>query len=471
MCIGCSPLANLVAGADPASRRGLVMRGAGAFALGAGALGGRFRCAAAQATRDPSGAADAIYLGGPVITMDDRRPEAEAVAERSGRILAVGARAEVEARRGPGTRVVDLGGRTLLPGFFDAHGHAVLVGLQSLSANLLPPPDGEGRDIAALQRLLRDWAGRNARTTERYGFIVGFGYDDSQLREGRHPTRDDLDRVSAELPVIVIHQSGHLGAANSRALEAAGVSAATDDPTGGVFRRREGGREPDGVLEEHAFFHVLGALTRRFDGDANLAMIRAGTEFYARFGYTTCQEARAFGDAIPRMREAADRGMLPIDLLAYPDIVAAAEHIKAPALSRDYRDRFRIGGAKLTIDGSPQGKTAWLTRPYHVPPPGQRAGYVGYPALPSDRAFAAVEQAFAEGWQLLCHCNGDAAADLYIAAVLEATRRHGPAQGRRPVLIHGDVLPLVPSGGSLGPSGSDGRCGRPGSLSSRSSGS
>ncbi len=282
---------------------------------------------------------------------------------------------------------------------------------------------------------------------------MGFGYDDSQLREGRHPTRDDLDRVSAELPVIVIHQSGHLGAANSRALEAAGVSAATDDPTGGVFRRREGGREPDGVLEEHAFFHVLGASTRRFDGDANLAMIRAGTEFYARFGYTTCQEARAFGDAIPRMREAADRGVLPIDLLAYPDIVAAAEHIKAPALSRDYRDRFRIGGAKLTIDGSPQGKTAWLTRPYHVPPPGQRAAYVGYPALPSDRAFAAVEQAFAEGWQLLCHCNGDAAADLYIAAVLEATRRHGPAQGRRPVLIHGDVLPLVPSGGSLGPSG------------------
>ena len=141
--------------------------------------------------------------------------------------------------------------------------------MQALSANLLPPPDGEGRDIAALQRLLRDWAGRNARTIERYGLIIGFGYDDLQLREQRHPTRDDLDQVSAELPVIVIHQSGHLGAANSKALEAAGVAADTADPVGGAYRRRAGGREPDGVLEEHAFFHVLGALVRRLDGDAN----------------------------------------------------------------------------------------------------------------------------------------------------------------------------------------------------------
>ena len=169
-------------------------------------------------------------------------------------------------------------------------------------------------------------------------------------------------------------------------------------------------------------------------------MIRAGAEFYARFGYTTCQEARAFGDAIPRMREAADRGMLPIDLLAYPDIVAATEHIAPPALSREDPNRFRIGGAKLTIDGSPQGKTAWLTRPYYVPPLGRRPDYVGYPAIPADQAFAAVERAFAEGWHLLCHCNGDAAADLYIAAVREAARRHGPAAARRPVLIHGQTL-------------------------------
>uniref|UniRef100_UPI001F3187E6 amidohydrolase n=1 Tax=Falsiroseomonas oryziterrae TaxID=2911368 RepID=UPI001F3187E6 len=421
------------------SRRG-VLRGGGALALGGigHAASGAFVCAAAQAPSDPSGAPDAILSGGTILTMDDRRPTAEAVAVRGGRILAVGSRAEIGALRGAGTRMLDLGGGTLLPGFVDSHGHVMGVGLQALAANLLPAPDGEGNDIAAIQRLLRDWVGRNAAVIQRYGLIIGFGYDDSQLREQRHPTRDDLDAVSRDVPILVVHQSSHLCALNSRALEMASMTAATEDPAGGVIRRRPGGREPDGVLEETAFYAALGPLLGRLDATAAQEMVRAGCGAYARFGYTTGQAGRESATSMAAFQAAAGQGLLPIDVVAYPDIVAAAASIGGPLLGRTYRGRLRIGGAKLSLDGSPQGKTAWLTRPYHRPPAGRPADYAGYPALPADEAKRLIDLAFANNWQLLTHCSGDAALDLLIEGLRAATARHGSGD-RRPVLIHGHV--------------------------------
>jgi len=439
MCMACSPLGQALSGAITASRRG-VLRGGGAFALGAAAhaAGGILNCAVAQAPSDPSGAPDAIFSGGTVLTMDDRRPTAEAVAVRGGRIVAVGSRAEITGQRGANTRIVDLGGGTLLPGFVDSHGHVMGVGLQSLSANLLPAPDGEGNDIAAIQRLLRDWMGRNGPAIQRYGLILGFGYDDSQLQEQRHPNRDDLDAVSRDVPVLVIHQSSHLGALNSRALEIAGYSAETPDPSGGVIRRRAGGREPDGVMEETAFYGALARLFARLDAAAAREMVRAGCATYARYGYTTGQAGRENPATLAALQQAATQGLLPIDIVAYPDMVSAPDSIAGPYLSRTYQGRLRIGGAKLSLDGSPQGKTAWLTQPYFRPPAGQPASYVGYPSMPREEAKRQIDRAFANNWQLLTHCSGDAALDVLIEGVREATARHG-AGDRRPVLIHGHV--------------------------------
>ena len=438
MCIACSPF-GAVLGAG-ASRRAVL---GGTARLTAGAVAGfgsLFACAAvAQPAATAAGPAELIYSGGPILTMNDSAPSAEAVAVRGGRILALGTRAQMEATRGPGTRMINLEGRTMLPGFVDPHGHVAMVGLQAVGANLLAAPDGEANDIASLIRILRDWAARNEAAVRRYGLIFGFGYDDSQLKERRHPTRDELDQVSTEVPVLIIHTSSHLAAANSKALEKVGITAATPDPVGGVFRRRDGSREPNGVMEENAMIAGAGPLLGSLDEAAWLAMIRAGSEFYASFGYTTCQEGRAMGPTLANLTKAAERGLLAVDVVAYPDILGAADQLGGPLHGRAYRNRLRIGGAKISLDGSPQGKTAWLTRPYHVIPPGLPPDYRGLQTAPTDATIEAFSRCYERGWQILAHAGGDAAIDLMIGAVREARRRHGPGD-RRPVLIHGHVL-------------------------------
>ncbi len=168
------------------------------------ALSAAFGPAAALAA--PATPADAIYSGGPIVTVNELQPQVEAIAVRGGRIVAAGYRDEVMKLKGDKTRVVDLGGKTLVPGFIDPHGHVFNAGIQAISANLLPRPDGVVNDIPELQAALKAWAAQNEKVTKKYGWIVGFGYDDAQLKEQRHPTRDDLDKVSRDLPIVLVHQ-------------------------------------------------------------------------------------------------------------------------------------------------------------------------------------------------------------------------------------------------------------------------
>lgn len=384
--------------------------------------------------------ADAIYSGGDIITINDAAPSAEAVAVRDGKILVVGTKDEVLKTKGDKTKMVDLGGKTLLPGFVDAHGHLGAVGVQAASANMLPAPDGEGNSIPELQRLLREWSAKHPKGIGGSGWIFGFGYDDSQLKEGRSPNRDDLDAVSKDAPVLILHQSGHLVSVNSKALELANYTAETKDPAGGVIRRREGSQEPDGRLEEIAAFALVAKVIGALDEPIQQELIREGMKLYASFGYTTAQEGRATPANIRTESDMAEAGALNMDVVAYVDVYAYPTTIRPPWLSRDYRGHFRIGGAKLSLDGSPQAKTAWLTKPYHIPPPGMDANYAGYPAIKDDaKVTEIVEKCFANHWQLLVHCNGDAACDQLIRAVRTATEKYGPGD-RRTVMVHAQTV-------------------------------
>jgi len=389
------------------------------------------------ATQTPV-AVDTIYLGGPILTMTDDAPVVEALAVREGRIVAVGERATIEPMRSPSTRVIDLGGETLLPGFVDSHGHLMGVGFQSLTANLLAAPDGEGNDIAALQRLLREWADANPDLVEAFGAIIGFGWDESQLAEGRAPTREDLDAVSTEVPVYIVHTSGHLGAANSKALETYGFSSESEDPPGGVIRRRAGSSEPDGVLEEAAHFMIIFPLLEQEDAFEE-RMLLAGMETYASFGFTTGQEGRAADSQVDTLARVAARDGLTIDVVAYPDFFTARASLDLEVHRRTYVGGFRVGGAKFGIDGSPQGKTAWRDRPYYVQPEGVNPAYCGYPAYEPGALSAGIAECYERGWQLLGHANGEAAIDALITNVAAAQQAF-PGQDLRPVLIHGQFL-------------------------------
>jgi predicted amidohydrolase YtcJ len=413
------------------SRRSIL---AGATAFAGAALAGQ-RTAMAQTASAPL---EQIFTGGPILTMDDAAPSAEAVAVSNGVIVAVGSLDAARAAVGRNAQVVRLQGRTLMPGFFDPHSHVSMVGLQARYANLLPPPDGQGDDIPALQRTTREWMRRREALLRDSQLIIGFGYDDSQLKERRHPTRKELDAVSDSMPVLFLHQSGHMGAANSAALAAAGITASTPNPEGGVFHRDDGSMEPNGVMEETALFAVMGTLLTRLDAEANRQMILEGAAFYSSFGYTTAQDGRSSTGTCQLIGQLAERGELPIDILAFPDILTSADAIATPLYRRNYVGRFRIGGVKLTIDGSPQAKTAWLSQPYYVPPEGQPAYYRGYPAVTEQQALDAMDLAFRNDWQIQVHANGDAAIDLMIGAVRDLTRRHG-MKDRRPVLIHGQT--------------------------------
>ncbi len=380
--------------------------------------------------------ADRIW-NGTILTMYDELPRADYVAVRDGEIVGVGTGAPPDGLTGPGTEQVDLGDRAMVPGFVDAHGHVYMIGVQALSANMLPAPDGEVNSVLNLQRVLGEWAEAYPNRIEAAGFILGFGYDDAQLAEQRHPTRNELDAVSTELPVLVIHQSGHIGVVNSRGLEVMGYNADTEEIPGGVIRRGEG-NVPTGVLEEAAFFGGLLNLVRTLDPASAPAIFQAGTDLIASYGYTTAQEGRSSPGQTEIMRAVAAEEGLDIDVVVYPDILVDRDFIAANQ-SREYVDGLRVGGAKLTIDGSPQGFTALRDRPYYNPPEHLRAGYKGYAAVTDDQVFDAIDWAFANDVQILTHSNGEGASDLLIAALERATETHGAAD-RRPVLIHGQFL-------------------------------
>ena len=382
-------------------------------------------------------AADTIYSGGPILTMNDSAPNAEAVAVKDGRIIAVGPLADVMPHQGDETQMFDLAGRAMLPGFVDSHGHVVMGGLQALSANLLAPPDGDVTDIASLQEALRQWIADNQSTIAAANLIVGFGYDQSQLAELRHPTKADLDAVSEDVPIIIVHQSGHFGAANSAALAQAEINKRTPVPPGGIIRYGADG-DPDGVLEENAFFLVLGKLLGGIGEEGFKDFARAGSKLWSSFGYTTAQEGRATPQVAAIAREVASEGGMAVDVVVYPDVLVDRDFILANQ-SATYENGVRIGGAKLTIDGSPQGFTALRDRPYFDPVGSYPPGYAGYASATPEQVIVAINWAFENNIQILTHANGEGASDMLIAAIDAAEATHGQAD-RRPVLIHGQFL-------------------------------
>jgi predicted amidohydrolase YtcJ len=374
-----------------------------------------------------------IYAGGPIITMAGSAPQTvEAIAVEDGKIVAVGKLSQVTYRAGKNARRVDLKGRTMLPGFIDAHGHVSYVGQAEGMAKLAPPPVGGVDSIAKLQDALRAWLAKLPADAP----LVGNGYDDSQLAEKRHPTRQDLDAVATDRPIVVLHASGHLASANSFALAKYGITANRADPQGGAFRREADGRTPNGVMEETAVFAALGAIMPK-GLDPAIASLVTAHKLYASNGITTAQDGRVMPEQWPALEEAAKRGALTLDTVALTSFERDWPEAVRAQIGKGYIGRLRIAGVKLTVDGSPQGRTAWLHDPVPVPPPGKDKDYRGYPAIDLKLFNAKLAEAAKNGWQVFVHVNGDEAAQ----ALIDGVRTNG-LTGKRTIAIHNQVVRL-----------------------------
>jgi hypothetical protein len=373
--------------------------------------------------------ADTLYVNGAVLTLDARSSVASAVAVRQGKIVAVGSDADLRAFRGPSTRVVDLQGRTLAPGFYAPHDHLPGAGHVALyQADLNSPPLGTIRDMADLVEALR----AKAEKTPKGRWIVGRGYDDTLLREQRHPTRLDLDRVSTDHPIWIAHISGHLGVANSRALEIAGVTRDTPSPEGGVIRKDPATGEPTGVFEECGSL-VTRHLPPRTD-EETLRAIEWCVDEYARKGVTTTVIAGGSRASIAALKRAHEQGTLRLRTVT----MTSGENREARLLLKEVEPaRLRAGAVKLFADGSIQGYTGHLTRPYHRPP-GDDPSYRGYPTRSRESLTRTVVALHQAGRQVAVHGNGDAAIDAILHAFGEA-QRVSPRQDARHRIEHAQM--------------------------------
>lgn len=367
---------------------------------GALGLGLSVSCAVAAGAKT---AADTVFVDGNVIPMTGPSQRAQAVAVKDGKILAVGTNAEIEALRGEHTDVVDLGGKTLLPGFIDAHGHITLLARQIDFANLSAPPVGKVTDIPSLLDVMRAQAAKQPD-----GWIVGIGYDDAELAEKRHPDRHELDRVSTDRPALIWHVSGHLMSANTKALEMLGMLRPAGDPPRGVIRREADGKTASGVLEEGAMLVAMEALPTP-NMDRQLEQLREAEQVYASYGLTSAEEGAAPLSSWTLLDEAARRNELMIDVHVLPRIMANWPNLDGLPFNAPYRNHLRVAGVKIILDGSPQGRTAWLSQPYFKPPPGHDNTYAGYQQVSDADLQAALLRAANNGWQVYVHVNGDAA--------------------------------------------------------------
>lgn len=375
-----------------------------------------------------------LFVNADIITVDDSRPAAQALAIRNGRVLAVGSRQEVEAAAGQGAEVRDMQGKTIVPGLIDAHGHISLTALSNGFANVQPLPAGPISSIAQLQEVMKSWDQANPEAI----WLMGWGYDDSLMAEGRHPSRYDLDAISTEKPIMLTHVSGHLMACNSKCLELAGITAESEDPPGGVYQRVGDSQTPNGVLEESAIYKVFGLLPAATQAQ-RLALLEQAQAYYASHGITTVQDGASQLSNIADLQTLAANKKLFLDVVGFR-VLSKGESIgEAFTVSSDYQDHYRVGGIKLVLDGSPQGKTAWLTEPYAHPPHGQGEDYKGYPRLDDTEVNEFISESFSRGFPVLAHANGDAAADQLVNAVTLANEALGAAD-RRPVMIHAQTV-------------------------------
>ena len=374
--------------------------------------------------------ADLILSSSNVILMNadkDAAPLSIAIADK--KIIWIGSIKEGKKIEGQHR---DYGNQSILPGFIDAHGHASFVAFSTQVANIASKPVGPVNAIENIQLELKEFIDKgNLKPGE---WVIGMGYDDSLLEEQRHPTRKDLDAVSTTNPIYLIHVSGHLGAANTLGLSLANITSESQDPSGGKIRREINSSQPNGVLEETAAYPVQQLAMTSYK-DPMGSVVKA-MKVYASNGITTAQDGASNQSSIGLLQAANAQNLLTLDVISFPIAQGVPDESIQSLNFGGYAGRLKMGGIKLILDGSPQGKTAYITKPYLVPPHGQDEQYKGYPLIPQESVDQLINKYSMAEIPIMAHANGDAAADM----LLEAVRKSSISSDHRTVMIHAQTV-------------------------------
>ncbi|MDA7584017.1 amidohydrolase [Luminiphilus sp.] len=388
------------------------------------------------ATRPPEAPEHQVFVNGQILTMNAENRVVEALSVRGAKVSRVGSTEEILAEVTDKTVVTDLRGRTLMPGFVDAHGHFPGSGQVVFSTDLNSPPIGNIEDMSQLLERLKD-----AHEARPDGWLTGFGYDDTLLAEGRHPTREDLDQISATRPIAIGHVSGHLYAVNSAALAEIGIDESTPDPKGGVIQRdptSPDGRRPNGVLEETASRQVLLKALDIGITDGIRMTTHAARE-YLQAGVTTASAGGMPLGLAKLLGPLSQLNVFPQRVALFPLL----EEVESEVLSGEWRPEAMAAGrlslprVKIIADGSIQGYTGYLSEPYYEPYKGDVL-YRGYPSVSRDDLFRQVEGLHIQKIQYAIHVNGDASVEDALDAI-EAAQQSEPWPDARPLFIHAQM--------------------------------
>lgn len=366
-----------------------------------------------------------VYFNGTILTMSQTKERAKAVTVENGRIVDTDS-VPAGAKDNGDTRFVDLKGAAMLPAFLDSHSHFSGYAMAQLQV-----PLEEAVSFSEIVEKLKAFIA--AQQIPAGVWIIGKGYDHNQLSEHAHPTAAVLDSAAPDNPVIIQHQSGHMGVFNTCALRLLHVTGQTPSPQGGRIAAENG--EPTGYMEENAFLAYQKKVPMPSMKELTDAFLSVQNK-YASYGITTIQEGMLVSQLIPIYRMLTQQKLLKLDVVGYADAGDADAILSALSdHRRTYQNHFKLGGLKIFLDGSPQGRTAWMRAPYKGSP-----DYCGYGTLTDEQVTDFVRLAARENLQLLAHCNGDAAAAQYLRACRCVEKEGLPLKTIRPVLVHGQLL-------------------------------
>ena len=377
-----------------------------------------------------------IYFNGDIITVNDKEPTVDAVLVENGKIVKIGLKEEILKLKNKDTELVDLDGKTMLPGFIDPHSHIIAVAQTLMIVNL-----SDANSKEEFIEILKDYINNNPPKNGEW--IIGFGYDNTKYENEEHPTKFDLDLVTKDIPIFISHASGHIATTNSKALEAFGyVGTNYEVPEGGVVRTVGESNEPNGILEENA---CLSPEKRKViptpSVDTLLSCIKKAQQIYSSYGLTTAQDASIDENLNQLLNLAAQKNELIIDIVGQTVQHTTLKLLKNEGTpKRKYYNHYKLLGGKTWLDGSPQGKTAWLTKPYYEVPEGESKDYCGYATQEDKDVIEYFKSLIENNIQVNVHCNGDAASDQFIRCYKKALEMTDNKTDLRPVMVHAQTV-------------------------------